>query len=58
MTKSNKATELATLVKQMRESQKAYFRERSPQWLSTAKELERRVDKMLADILDDQQQLF
>jgi phosphate uptake regulator len=53
-----KIKELAQLVKQMREAQRQYFKERSPQWLSTAKELERRVDKEVMQILDSQKELF
>lgn len=51
-------TELATLVRQMRDAQRTYFRERSPQALNTSKELERRVDRAVADVLDKQQKLF
>lgn len=53
-----KLDEFVALVKQMRESQRAYFKERSPQWLSQARELERRVDKAIADIQDKQKKLF
>ena len=51
-------TNLAELVKEMRNAQKCYFRERSPQWLSTAKELERRVDAEVKKLLDSQKELF
>ena len=53
-----KLDELAELVRQMRDAQSNYFRERSPQWLSTARELERRVDRAVVDILDSQKKLF
>ena len=53
-----KLKELAELVKQMRQAQRQYFKERSPQWLSQARELERRVDKAIADIQDKQKKLF
>jgi arsenate reductase-like glutaredoxin family protein len=50
--------ELAALVRQMRQAQNEYFRERSPQYLNLSKELERRVDRAVADILDKQGTLF
>ena len=61
-----KLKELAELVKQMRDAQNTYFKEKSrrwstevdPQWLSTAKELERRVDSAVKNILDGQKKLF
>lgn len=53
-----KVHELAELVRQMRDAQKSYFRERSPQWLSQSKELERRVDRAVSDVLDRQGTLF
>jgi len=43
-------------VKQMRAAQKAYFRERSPQYLNQRKQLERQVDKLIADLDDTQKQ--
>ena len=52
------AKQLAELVKQMREAQKTFFRERSQQWLSLSKELERRVDAEITRILDSQKELF
>ena len=52
------ATDLAELVRQMRTAQKTYFRERSPQCLSVSKELERRVDKAVSDVLEKQGRLF
>jgi hypothetical protein len=42
----------------MRDAQKSFFRDRSQQWLSKSKELERRVDKEVADILESQGKLF
>jgi len=53
-----KIEEFAELVRQMRDAQKSYFKERSPQWLSTAKELERRVDSAVKNVLDAQKKLF
>ncbi len=53
-----KLDELALLVRQMRDAQRTYFRERSPQALSTSKELERRIDRVVADVLDKQPKLF
>jgi len=53
-----KTEDLAVLVREMRDAQKAYFKERSPQQLSVSKELERRVDKVVADILDKQTKMF
>lgn len=52
------AVELAELVRQMREAQRLYFRERSPQALSVAKELERRVDRAVDEVLNEQPKLF
>lgn len=51
-------TELAELVRQMRDAQRTYFRERSPQALSVSKELERCVDRAVDDVLDKQPKLF
>lgn len=53
-----KVEQLAELVRQMRDAQRNYFSERSPQWLSTAKELERRVDAAVKEVLDSQMKLF
>ena len=53
-----KIDELARLVRQMRDAQRTYFRERSPQSLSFAKELERRIDRAVSDVLDKQAKLF
>lgn len=55
---NSRLDELATLVRQMRDAQKTYFRERSPQALNYSKELERRVDKAVSDVLDKQVELF
>lgn len=54
----SKIDELAALVQQMRTAQNDYFRERSPQYLSRSKELERRVDKTVAEVLNKQGNLF
>ena len=53
-----KVDELAELVRQMRDAQKKYFKEREPLALSMARELERRVDKAVTDTLDQQGKLF
>ena len=53
-----KLRELAELVRQMRDAQRQYFSERSPQVLSKAKELERRVDSEVKYIMDGQKKLF
>ena len=47
--------EFATLVNDMRNAQKEYFRTRSDSALKEAKSLEARVDKAVQDILDDRQ---
>ena len=49
--------EFEDLVRRMRDAQKRYFRTRSRYALAESKELEREVDKRLAD-LDDGQDLF
>jgi hypothetical protein len=54
----HQAVRLATLVREMRDKQKEYFRHRSPLTLSVCKELERRVDAELCNILDSQPSLF
>jgi hypothetical protein len=46
------------LVAEMRDAQKEYFRERSPQNLAAAKSLEKRVDQALAEVADGQRELF
>lgn len=48
----------AELVRQMREAQSRYFRDCSSQALNHARELERRVDRACAHILDAQRELF
>lgn len=51
--------ELAQLVLQMRQAQRAYFRDRSPQLLSAAKEAERAVDRTLERLpTADQAKMF
>lgn len=40
---------LRLLVKQMRDTQKAYFMYRTPKLLGQSKDLERQVDKMLEE---------
>lgn len=55
-------TELAKLVKSMRDAQKAYFKQTS--WdnryalLDFAKQLEKEVDEACSEILDTQGKLF
>lgn len=44
--------ELARLVADMREAQKRYFRTKDVKFLNQSKDLERRVDKATADILN------
>lgn len=50
--------EFAEEVRQMRYQQRRYFAYRRPEVLERSKELERRVDKMVAEILDENLQLF
>ena len=45
--------EFKALVAEMREAQRSYFRERTPQCLSKSRELERVVDRVLRDELID-----
>lgn len=45
-------------VRQMRYQQRRYFAYRRPEVLERSKELERRVDKMVEEILDVNPQLF
>jgi len=49
-------TKLKVSVTKMREAQQGFFRDKSPQWLSEAKKLEREVDDLLHP--DQQQRLF
>ena len=46
--------ELARLVHEMREAQKAYFRDRRQGDLTHSKELERQLDKTVKTILQEQ----
>ena len=56
--------ELAELVKEMRAAQKEFFRtdpsdqDRRRDAVSRSKELERRVDRVVGDILDQQARMF
>lgn len=50
--------ELARLVSEMRNSQKAYFMSRSESSLETSKRLERQVDRVCFEILNGQKELF
>lgn len=45
-------------VRQMRYQQRRYFAYRRPEVLERSKELERRVDKMVEEILNTNPQLF
>lgn len=45
-------------VRQMRYQQRRYFAYRRPEVLERSKELERRVDRIVDKILNDQPQLF
>lgn len=45
-------------VRQMRYQQRRYFAYRRPEVLERSKELERRVDKMVGEILNTNPQLF
>ena len=45
------------LVKEMRDQQKKYFRDRSNHSLSLSKELERRVDREIESLRDTQKEL-
>lgn len=45
--------ELAKQIKAMRDAQRKYFRDRSPQNLNASKDLERRLDQDVADVLDE-----
>lgn len=47
--------ELARLVKSMRDTQKAYFRERTPTKLRESKDAEWRIDATVKEILDPPQ---
>lgn len=47
-----------SLVSQMRTAQAEYFRNKSPQWLGKAKELEGRVDRQLKEFSNGQGKLF
>ena len=62
MTEPTKRTitlrEVAQLVRDMRDAQKTFFRNSSTMALSNAKALERRVDELVSEVLDDQLKLF
>ncbi len=45
--------ELAKLGRSMRDAQRKYFRDRSPQNLNVSKDWERRLDAAVAEVLDD-----
>lgn len=45
-------------VRQMRYQQRRYFAYRRPEVLERSKELERRVDRIVEEILNNQPQLF
>lgn len=46
------------LIRRMRAQQKAYFRMRKPTVLAEARDLERRVDAVLAEMANGQQKLL
>jgi hypothetical protein len=46
--------EFVQRVIQMRHAQKAYFRSKSPSFLSEARRLEKEVDKMIERIIEDE----
>ena len=50
--------EFAVMVKEMRFNQRRYFRTRKPATLETCKELEAKVDAVVAKITDTQLKLF
>lgn len=50
--------EFAEEVRQMRYQQRRYFAYRMPEVLARSKELERRVDRIVDEILNNQPQLF
>jgi hypothetical protein len=50
--------DLARLVRRMRKAQSAYFRERTTERLNVARDLERKVDRCVSHVLDDQRKLF
>ena len=50
--------EFAEEVRQMRYQQRRYFAYRMPEVLARSKELERRVDRIVDGILNNQPQLF
>lgn len=50
-------TELAQLVKKMRDEQKAYFATRNAAHLTASKQLEKQVDQFVKDIIDPDAQL-
>lgn len=49
---------LAKLVREMRKKQKEYFRYRHATVLQESKDLERRVDIAVEEVLDRQEKLF
>jgi flagellar basal body-associated protein FliL len=50
--------ELARRVKAVRDAQKAYFRDRTGEDLEESKRLERELDKIVKEILDDKPALL
>lgn len=51
-------TEFVELVRQMRYNQRRYFNTRNPDVLKISKELERKVDSLIARAYDTQTSLF
>jgi hypothetical protein len=58
MTSEITREELAQLVFEMRTSQKTFFRTKDFGVIHKCKDLERRVDELVEDILDKQPKLF
>ena len=50
--------EFAEEVRQMRYQQRRYFAYRRPEVLERSKELERRVDRIVDEVLNNESQLF
>ena len=50
--------ELARIVRDMRQAQRTYFADRNTENLQVSKTRERAVDRLLADIIEDQPALL
>lgn len=51
-------TQLAQIVQDMRRAQKKFFDTRDPYYLKTSKELEKKVDRAVEDVLNPKIDLF